>query len=177
MPSASEDRSRAILLGRKSDKLVEIATQAIWEALMRKLATILAAGLVAAALLSPANAADTRRTVTETYSITSGFVAGSTEGSIQIGTNWAIFTPRAGETHVSLSIADATGRPVLGKVFFWDSTRRGWADRDAEFCAATDRPLRVGPHDKIYVGAYLGTCANGTLSVVTTGTITATFTK
>jgi hypothetical protein len=138
---------------------------------MRKVATILAAGLVAASLLSPANAADTRRTVTETYSITSGFLTGSTQGSIQIGTNWALFTPRAGETHISLSIEDASGRPVLGKVFFVGS------DRDTEFCSATDRPLRVRAGDDIYVGAYIGTCADGTVSVVTTGTITATFTK
>lgn len=59
---------------------------------------------------------------------------------------------------------------MLGKVFFAGS------DRDTEFCSATDRPFRVRPGDEIYVGAYKGTCADGMLSVVTTGTITATFT-
>ena len=142
---------------------------------MRKVATILAAGLVAASLLSPANAADTRRTVTETYSIMSGFISGNSQGSFQIGTNWAIFTPRAGETHISLSIEDATGGPVVGRVFFFNAGR--WSDREAEFCSATDRPLRVRPGDDVYVGAYLGTCSDGTLSLVTTGTITATFSR
>jgi hypothetical protein len=144
---------------------------------MKRVGLVLGVALLIASLISPGHAADSRRRETQTYSMTSGFLTWSSEGSISAGSNWAMFTPRVGERTVSLSISDASERPVLGRVFFWDAQRQDWADRDAEFCSATERPLRVRPHETVYVGAYLGTCDDGTLSVVTTGTITAIFTK
>lgn len=138
---------------------------------MKKAATAATVLALAGALLSPASAIPSERTVTEPYSMPSGYghyVTITAEG------NWAIFEPRAGERRVTFSIQDELGGPVLGKVFFWEGDR--WAEREPKFCGATKKPLRVKPSETVYVGAFFGDC-NGAQSVATTGTVTATFSK
>jgi hypothetical protein len=143
----------------------------------KRFSVVAAALLTVATFGAPGSATPAERTVTESYSMTSGFISWSSEGSIQMGTNWTTFIPRPGERTVSLSIDDAAEGPVVGRVFFWNTQRQNWAARDAKFCSATGRPLRVRPHEHVYVGAYIGQCDSGEISVVTTGTITATFSK
>lgn len=143
----------------------------------RWISIVATAGIIVTSLGTPAFAIPDDRTVTKTYSMTAGFVSGSTEGSVSAGTNWAIFKPRAKERFVSLSIEDATGGPVLGRVEIWDMRTASWSDRGSFFCTETQRPLRIKAYEKLYVGAYLGSCPDGSFSLVTTGTITATFSR
>lgn len=142
---------------------------------MKKLPALLAVGLVSASFIAPAQSSGWSREVKQPYSIAAGYVSDSSEGSATLGPNWVVFKPRRGENRVSLSISDAAGGPVLGKVYFWRTDGRGWSDREVEFCTETDRSIAFRANEKVYVGAFIGSCANGSASVVTTGTVTARF--
>lgn len=142
---------------------------------MKKTAMLVAIVSLSATLMVPARSSGWAREVKQAYSITAGYVSDSSEGYLSLGPNWVVLKPRRGENRVSLSIADAAGGPVLGKVYFWQTDRRAWSDREVEFCTKTDRSIPLRANEKVYVGAFIGSCAEGATSVVTTGTVTARF--
>lgn len=136
---------------------------------MKRLAAVLSIAMLSASFVVPGHAAGPHRTQQFTYRAPSGFVIpGVSTATIQLNNNWATFDVLKGERSVTFSIEDASGRPALGH---FSGTRF-----DGSFCRSTDQPLKVRPGDTIYVGAMLGPCDDG-LSVVTTGTITATFSR
>ena len=74
------------------------------------------------------------------------------------------------EKFVSIEIADAHGLPVTGIV--------KQPDRDSvHICGATEEPLRVKPYENVTVYLMNGVCGPDGASVVTTGTVTAKFSR
>lgn len=73
------------------------------------------------------------------------------------------------ERFVSIEIEDAHGLPVTGVVE---------QDDDAtHVCGATRKPLRIRPYENVTVFLMNGACGGSSVSVATTGTVTATFTR
>lgn len=73
------------------------------------------------------------------------------------------------ERFVSIEIADQHGLPVSAIV--------SQPEQDGtHLCGATGKPIRVKPFEKVTVFLMNGACGGGGASVVTTGTVTATFT-
>lgn len=75
-----------------------------------------------------------------------------------------------------LEIVDASGMTPSGHVHI-DLDADGKLDRQVDFCGATSKPITVRSGSIIEVGTIFGTCEDGSPSIVTEGTITATFTK
>ncbi|HWL65571.1 MAG TPA: hypothetical protein VNP73_06310, partial [Actinomycetota bacterium] len=81
------------------------------------------------------------------------------------------FKPRSGERFVSVEIEDGLGQPV----YFWIGQRE---EDLQEYCGTMDKPLRIQPRLEITVFLIEGTCRGTyTPSVVSRGTVTATFTN
>ena len=135
----------------------------------KKVSVALIAGLMFASLMAPGQAAGPHRTQQYTYRVPAGVIIPGVTGTVQLGNNLAHFKVLSGERTVTFSIDDASGRPVLG---YFSGSRF-----DGQFCTATDKPLKVRPGDTVYVGAMIGSCEDGRVSTVTTGTITATFSR
>lgn len=144
---------------------------------MRKGLLALAATLVATSLATPSVGAAGNRTETEDYTMSNGMVVfDSTEAHWTIGTAYQVFRARPGERLVSFSIADDTGQAVRGHIHM-DMDNDGKLDHAKDFCSETPKPLEVRAGQKIEVGVLLGQCPDGSPSIVTEGTITATFLK
>lgn len=56
-------------------------------------------------------------------------------------------------------------------------TGEGEAHWESEFCSATDAPIELGAAKVIEVRVVMGTCSDNQPSIVTSGTITATFSR
>ena len=81
----------------------------------------------------------------------------------------AIIPLKKGARYASLEIKDATGQPVLGSIYLMPGgTPLG------DFCGSTDEPIPTLSAVEILVHVVPGSCADGTASVVTTGTVKAT---
>jgi hypothetical protein len=74
------------------------------------------------------------------------------------------------ERFVTIEIADGHGLPVTGIVTQPD-------EDSVHICGATEKPLRVKPYENVTVFLMNGVCGSSGVSVVTTGTVTATFTQ
>jgi hypothetical protein len=74
------------------------------------------------------------------------------------------------ERFVEIEIDDRHGLPVTGVVDQPGEPR-------VHVCGATDRPLRVKPFENVTVFLMNGACGTGGVSVVTAGTVTATFSR
>ena len=121
------------------------------------------------------------RTDTAEYTIADGAAVGHGEvGNPEvhwtIGADYSRFRAARGERSVMLEIVDASGMTASGHVHI-DLDADGKLDRQHDFCGATSKPLAVRPGAIVEVGTIFGTCEDGSPSVVTEGTITATFTK
>jgi hypothetical protein len=82
--------------------------------------------------------------------------------------SWAVFKTKAGEKSVTLSVADASGRPVSFDV------EQGGTDLGS-FCGTTGPdPVRLPGKGPVAVTPVLGMCGD-TVSVPTSGTISAIF--
>ena len=141
-------------------------------------ALVAAICLVAAA---PAAGAAKSRKVTEEYSMASGaFIShgGSPGGEAHwtLGSEYAQFRAAARERAVSLSVEDASGGAVRAHVHI-DQDGDGKLDKQLDFCGSTTDPIAVKPGAVIEVGTIVGTCDDTTPSIVTEGTITATFSR
>lgn len=128
------------------------------------LATGLLAGSGAAAPVAP-------RVQTLEY-VGGGVTIGPARATVvRAGDNVGAVVFRGGpERFVSVEIADAHGLPVTGIVTQPD-------EAGTYICGATDEPLRVRPYEKVTVFLLNGVCGTDGASVVTTGTVTATFTR
>lgn len=144
---------------------------------MRKALLVVAATVIAAALTAPSVGAAGNRTQTRSYTMSNGAVVfDSTEAHWTIGTAYKVFRAQPGERFVSFSIIDDTGQAVRGHIHM-DMDNDGKLDHAKDFCGETPKPLRVREGRRIEVGVLLGQCPDGSPSIVTEGTITATFSK
>ncbi|HJR46104.1 MAG TPA: hypothetical protein VJ927_10925 [Actinomycetota bacterium] len=86
--------------------------------------------------------------------------------------------PTSGEErYVKVEIVDASGQKVNGSLAQSDQDGDMFVDDLGEpFCGATEEPIEFEPGTTV-VGVYAhnGTCADGTPSIMTTGTVTLTF--
>ena len=141
--------------------------------------------VIPALLLSVTSAGSAAPTRTDTaeYTIANGAAVGhgevgdpETEVHWTLGSDYARFRAARGERSVMLEITDQSGMTASGHVHI-DLDADGKLDRQHDFCGATSKPLAVRPGAIVEVGTIFGTCEDGSPSVVTEGTITATFTK
>ena len=157
---------------------------------MRKtLTTLLAIGLVGGALLAPAAEAGKRtkskpRVVKATYHtpalgvatpVVSGGISTCTNGAANVGCIEIPTTAR--DRYVKIQVTDASGQNVGGYVSQGDTNGDGIGDLFGDFCGKHRSPVPITPGRPLKVSVYGGTCADGSPSVVTTGTIKATFTR
>jgi hypothetical protein len=80
------------------------------------------------------------------------------------------------ERFVSVTVTDKTGQPVLAEVT-QDYNADNGPDLVHVICGSTQGPVRIKPDYEMRVYVYAGTCEDGSTSVPTTGTVTATFTR
>lgn len=136
-------------------------------------AATLAASMVASAPAS--SASPTGRDVTKEYSMSNGMVASGSQAYWNVGTAYKVFKARRGERHVILNIADQASPSVRGH-YHLDVDGDGKLDEGKDFCNES-QPIRIDPGQRIEVAVLMGECPGGDPSVVTEGTITATFTR
>ena len=141
---------------------------------MRRMIPFVLAGLIATSLATPASGEASKREVTKEYTMANGMVIyDSSSATWSLGTAWKIFRPRPVERFVSFSVSDDAGQSVFLHVHV-DANGDGKKEH-LDFCDRTPKPIRLGATKKIEVAVFLGTCNDGTPSVVTQGTVTATF--
>lgn len=125
-------------------------------------------GTVSAASPSP-------RVVERPYSMSNGMVTGNSEAYWTVGTAFKAFKARRGERTVVFSITDEASPNVRGHIHT-DVDGDGDVDHEADFCSESE-PIAVRPGQRIEVAVLLGECPDGEASLVTEGTITATFSR
>lgn len=136
---------------------------------MIRITALISAGLLAASIAAPPVAADDGRTATRPYTITRGKIHLSDDAfAWWIGTQEEFFRARAGERSVRIALTDDTGRPVAGRVEINGDV--------VNVCSETQKAIRVSSGQKLAVSAIFGPC-DGDVSLVTEGTIIATFSK
>ncbi|MDP9067923.1 MAG: hypothetical protein M3N53_06205 [Actinomycetota bacterium] len=141
---------------------------------MRKIIPTLIAALLSVSLAPTSGAAASDREVTKAYTMANGTVVyNSASAEWSIGTQYKVFRPQPGERFVSISVSDDAGQPVSGHVHI---RREGKLDH-VDFCNETQTPIELGAAKKVEIGVHLGTCSDATPSLVTQGTITATFSR
>ena len=153
----------------------------------KAIAVALSLGLLAGAMIAPADAAKKKkkkpvkveRVVELAYDSPGVGVAiqgGATGYPIGFPTSADIGTTGE-ERYVKVEIVDSSGQKVNGSLAQSDQDGDGFVDDLGEpFCGATEEPIEFEP-GTVIVGVYAhnGTCADGTPSVMTTGTVTLTF--
>ena len=132
------------------------------------------------ALAAPASGASKARDVTEGYSMASGAVISHGEvsgGEVHwsAGSHYAVFRAERGERFVTLAVEDQTGGPVMAHVHI-DRNGDGKLDEQVDFCSESE-PIAVSKASVVEVGAIIGMCDGSSPSIVTEGTITATFSR
>lgn len=147
------------------------------ERTMKRISHALIAGLVGClmAMTATASAAPSKRTAEKSYSMSNGMITGSSSAYWTIGSDLKKFKTRAGERTVVVSVADEIGTEVRGQIYT-DVDGDGDLEQAADFCNESNA-LRVRPAQRVYVAVLFGECPDGETSVVTEGTITATFSK
>jgi hypothetical protein len=84
--------------------------------------------------------------------------------------------PALEERYIKVEIDDATGMSVAGYISQGDTDGDGIGDLYGDFCGAHEEPIALqAVGAPVRISFYNGTCADGTPSVATTGTITVTF--
>jgi hypothetical protein len=145
---------------------------------MNKYIAVTAVALLA--LAAPASGAAGGREVTENYSMGSGAVVShgtvsDTEVHWTAGSQYLQFRAERGERFVSVVAEDTSGQPVAGHVHI-DRDNDGKVDHEIDFCEKTAKPIAVTAGSVVEVGAIFGSC-DDSWSIVTEGSITATFTR
>ena len=143
---------------------------------MKKATALIAAGLVTAALASPAVAGSSRE-VTEEYTMSNGAFVGHGEAHWTLGAEYAVFEAEEDERFVSLAIEDGSGGSIRGHVHINYNNGGKKLDDQVDFCGSTPKPIEIEPGATIEVGTLMGICDDNTPSIVTEGTITATFSR
>jgi hypothetical protein len=132
------------------------------------MAVVAAATLVAGA---PAMGARNPKSRSQTLEYVGGGVTAGSDRStvLRVGDNVGAVVFRGGpERFVSIEIKDAHGLPVTGIVAQPDES-------GTHICGATHAPLPIQPFKNVTVFLMNGACRGAVASVVTTGTVTATF--
>lgn len=104
-----------------------------------------------------------------------GMIVASGYAHWELGTEVHLFKSRRGENEVTFSIGDSSGQPVRGHVYM-DIDGDDQMDT-VKFCSETEEPIRIRQPQTIQVRVILGLCEDNTPSVVSTGTITASFSR
>lgn len=132
-------------------------------------ATAAAAALLAAAPGAAAGSPEVRRQTLE-------YVAGGVSSGpgqttvVTVGDSIGKVVFRGGpEKLVSIEVADAHGLPVTAIVSQGDERHTHYV------CGKSDGPLPIVPYRRVTVFLVNGVCGDAGASVVTTGTVTATF--
>lgn len=89
----------------------------------------------------------------------------------QSAVNCVQFPTGSRDHWVSVEIDDSLGGPVAAII------TQGTAEPLAEFCGRIEKPVRIKPGFAVEVSLYSGSCADGTPSVATSGSVTAFFTR
>ena len=92
------------------------------------------------------------------------------------GSHYAKFRAERAEKFVTLAVEDTAGGAVMAHVHI-DRDGDGEVDEQVDFCGETSKPIAVSKGSVVEVGAIFGMCDESTPSIVTEGTITATFTR
>ena len=108
------------------------------------------------------------RTQSEAYSPVFGGAAVRNVTSTSAGISIVTFAGGA-ERSVAIEVADASGMPVSGTISQGE-------DDLLEFCGSTPKPVTIAPYERVDVYLFSGPC-DGTPTVTTKGTVTATFTR
>ena len=115
------------------------------------------------------------RDETHEYTMANGAFVGHGEAHWTLGAEYAVFEVRKGEHAVQFEIVDESGSPVRGHVHVYlDEDDK--IDDTVDFCGTTPKPISVHPGATVEVGTIMGLCNDTSPSIVTEGTITATFT-
>jgi hypothetical protein len=141
---------------------------------MKRLMVVATVALLASA--APAAGAGKAREVTHDYRMSNGAFVDHGEAHWTLGAAYAPFRAVGGERFVSLAIEDAAGQPVRGHVHI-DQDNDGKLDDQLDFCGSTAKPIALERGARIEVGTIVGLCDDSSPSIVTEGTITATFTR
>lgn len=154
---------------------------------MRKtIMLVLTIGLIAGAFMAPSADAKKKkpkpRVVSDTYDapavgvatpVVSGGASGCTGGN---NVGCVEFPTTAKDKFVMIEVTDASGQKAGGYVSQGDTNGDGVGDLFGDFCGAHAGPVAITPGIPLKVSLYNGTCADGSPSTVTTGTVKATFT-
>ena len=140
---------------------------------MKRLVSAVGVAALAIAALAGSGAAAPAKPRIQTLEYVGGGVTIGPERSTSIrasdGIGAVVF--RGGpERFVSIDIADAHGQPVTGIVQQPEA-------EGTHICGATEKPLKVRPYEEVTVFLMNGVCGASGVSVATTGTVTATFTR
>jgi len=142
----------------------------------RKLRTVIAGAIgCLLALTATSSAATSNREAERAYSMSNGMVTGNSSAYWTIGSDFKRFKAQRGERSVVFSATDAVGTDVRIHLHT-DKDGDGDMEDAGDFCSET-KPIPVRPGQRIEVAVLLGECPGGNPSVVTEGTITATFSK
>ena len=135
--------------------------------MLRRLTVGAAAAVLVAAMMAPAIAGGQGSSRVEKVEYTANADDGITIFT-DLGVDFTtIQLPSGPEKFMSLSIEDATGAAVAVEVL--------QRNRIGNFCGSTETPIPIRPGVPVTLRLYAGRCPDGTPSVVTTGTLTATF--
>lgn len=80
------------------------------------------------------------------------------------------------EKFVSVAVVDESGRPVLAEIT-QDYDGDSGPELSSFLCGSTPKPVAIKPGFETRVYVYNGTCEDGSVSVPTTGTVKAVFTR
>lgn len=156
----------------------------------KALAVALSLGLLAGAMIAPADAAKkkkkkpvkTERVVEVTYQGAGiGIATPGPSGGICPFSDYenqeCIEIPlELGEKYIKVELKDAAGQKVAGFISQGDIDGDGIGDLYGEYCGAHEEPVEMlSESAPVRVSFYNGTCKDGTPSIATTGTIIATF--
>ena len=144
---------------------------------MMKTTALITTALSAVLLIGgalPSSAGPSTRSVTRDYAFPSGLVllVSEVHWFLPVG-EYQHFRAGAGERKVVFSVEDESGMPARGHVHA-DLDDDGDLDVVADFCSESD-PIKIRPGQRLEVGVLAGECPDGSPSVATEGTITATF--
>lgn len=137
--------------------------------MLKKVLLLAGASVLIAALTTPATAgARDSRVETIEYAARNDDIPRPIYSDL--GAGFADITLPAGpERFLSIAIEDSSGGAVAVEVL--------QGNRVANICGKTESPLPIRPNMPVTLNLYSGRCPDGTPSVVTTGTLTATFEK
>ena len=144
---------------------------------MKKLIAAAGTCLIAVSLVTPATADVRGREVTQDYTMSNGAFVGHGEAHWTLGAAYSVFKAEKDERRVSIAIQDAFGETVRGHVHINYNNGGKTLDDQVDFCGTTTEPIKVEPGSTIEVGTLMGFCDDNTPSIVTEGTVTATFSK